>query len=271
MSIRLALIALLVAGCGDDDGTGTADGAVDGDGSPIVDADPNAPDASPMVDAFVPPGCMPGSTECTDCDDNDGDGLVDGYDPGCISADDRLEGSFATGIPGDNMDLCNQDCFFDGDSGAGNDGCDIPTCCFFANLADCPDQCQSGFDPADCMTTTECEMTCAPATPPGCDCFGCCTICDDVDCYTVYTHPEVAPDCTQESLADPTLCPPCVPSAECGTPCGDCILCPGQDPSDLPPGCTGAECPDGATECTSTADCTATQFCSNGCCLEQIG
>ena len=34
---------------------------------------------------------------------------------------DNDESSFATGIPGDNMDACKQDCFFDGNSGMGDD------------------------------------------------------------------------------------------------------------------------------------------------------
>jgi hypothetical protein len=42
---------------------------------------------------------------------------------------DNDESSFATGIPGDNIDTVNQDCFFDGNSGGGDDGCDIHVCC----------------------------------------------------------------------------------------------------------------------------------------------
>src|SRR5258705_1061852 len=96
----------------DDGGVHDGDGSpVDGDGSVInADADRRGPDASP------PAGCVPGTTQCSDCLDNDGDGLFDGFDPGCTSAADNVEGSFATGIPGDNIDPKTQDCFFDGNS-----------------------------------------------------------------------------------------------------------------------------------------------------------
>ena len=62
-------------------------------------------------------------TQCSDGIDNDGDGLIDSADPECTGPADNDESSFATGIPGDNMDACKQDCFFDGNSGMGDDGC----------------------------------------------------------------------------------------------------------------------------------------------------
>ena len=60
-----------------------------------------------------------GSPQCSDGIDNDGDGKIDYDDPECVGPLDNDESSFATGIPGDNMDACKQDCFFDGNSGAG--------------------------------------------------------------------------------------------------------------------------------------------------------
>ena len=50
-------------------------------------------------------GCVPDPEgyQCTDCVDNDGDGLIDGFDPTCFSSIDRLEGSYETGIPGDDV------------------------------------------------------------------------------------------------------------------------------------------------------------------------
>ena len=45
------------------------------------------------------------------------------YDAECTGASDNDEASFGTGIPGDNKDPCKQDCFFDGNSGSGDDGC----------------------------------------------------------------------------------------------------------------------------------------------------
>jgi len=213
--------------------------------------------------------------ECNDCIDNDMDGDIDGFDIECSGAIDDDESSFATGIPGDNMDLVNQDCFFDGDSGAGNDGCNRHVCCIL-NLD--AQQCEDGgydgnFDPAtDCPPVDPtCQDVCAPLVPPGCDCFACCTICDDAGCVDIYTNPAIAPNCDETLIHDPASCPPCVKVADCGEGCtddpADCVLCPGQDPSDLPPECEMPECPGGATVCTDNTMCTSTEFCSSGCCV----
>src|SRR5436190_20370097 len=59
------------------------------------------------IDAKVPSGCngpIAGAPQCSDCIDNDGDGFIDQFDLQCTGPLDRLEDSFATGIPGDNMD-----------------------------------------------------------------------------------------------------------------------------------------------------------------------
>src|SRR5262245_51657642 len=109
--VALSSVLALAFGCGDDGGGGNGDGG-NGDGGLTADG------------SFVF-----GATQCTDELDNDNDGLTDGFDPECTSAADNDEGSFATGIPGDNIDPKFQDCFFDGNSGAGNDGCRYHTCC----------------------------------------------------------------------------------------------------------------------------------------------
>ena len=234
---------------GPDGPSGTVDASGDPDGPP---------GASPCVPA-VPP------TQCSDCVDNDGDGAIDGADPECTLARDNDESSFATGIAGDNMDPNWQDCFFDGNSGGGDDGCRYHTCCLVGG-------CTPGQQADSCAVTAECVASCGDLTVPGCDCFGCCTLCDDLGCLDVVTNPAIAPDCQYESFRDPTRCPPCTQSSECGTPCGgeDCVLCPGQDPSDLPPECTVPTCPAGQSACTTTADCGTDQFCSNGCCIFQV-
>ena len=64
-----------------------------------------------------------GNAQCSDGLDNDGDGKIDYADPECVGPLDNDESSFATGIPGDNSDACKQDCFFDGNSGMGDDHC----------------------------------------------------------------------------------------------------------------------------------------------------
>jgi hypothetical protein len=260
----------------DDGGMHDGDGSIiDGDGS-VLDGDGSVvpgPDAAPIG------GCNPGGTQCSDCIDNDGDGLVDGFDPECTGASDMLENSFATGISGDNVDAKNQDCFFDGNSGGGDDGCAMPTCCI---LGLSHDECAArglgnNFNPAtDCPAPSQmCIDYCQPATAPGCDCFGCCHICDGTDCRDIAINPAISPDCTLDTLTDPTKCMVCTPSTVCsGTTCGGetCTLCPGQTSEDLPASCGGTtQCP-GSTVCTTSSDCpVAGSFCSAGCCISQIG
>ena len=67
--------------------------------------------------------CNGAACACADGIDNDGDGELDGFDTECTGANDDDESTFATGIPGDNRDPVWQDCFFDGNSGAGDDKC----------------------------------------------------------------------------------------------------------------------------------------------------
>lgn len=264
--IRVALVAtLLVVACGSGtDNLASDDGGAGIDGRVVdfSDASPFAPDAGPNE------GCVADGPQCNNCIDDDLDGFVDGFDPECTGAADDDEGSFATGLPGDNRDRRFQDCFFDGNSGAGDDGCNVHTCCL---LDSCPADLQNTFDPTECAVTQECINNCSAITPPGCDCFGCCTVCDDVGCVDIYTHPLVAPECTQETIHDPTKCPTCTPHPDCGASCDDpCVLCPGQTEDDLPPECMDNECPNGLSSCNTNADCQQDEFCSNYCCIRVI-
>jgi len=301
VSVRLILLVTLAmasslapAGCGDDDddtGTGDGDADSDGDGDGDSDADGDADtdgdsdgdadsdadsDGDGDGDADVAP-CTPGNTQCTDCIDNDGDGFTDGFDPHCTGAADNDESSFATGIPGDNRDYRWQDCFFDGNSGGGND-CRYHVCCI---LAECPADEIDSFNPdTDCPITQECIDHCFDLTTNGCDCFGCCTICNGNDCHTVITNPAIAPNCDVDVLDDPDLCPACNQNDECGSPCdpANCILCPGQTMDDLPPECQGGgeepppdqpqnQCPEGRTPCVTSDQCPVDYYCSVGCCI----
>ncbi len=282
-----SLLALSLVACGGGKG-GTGDGGlvdgdgslIDGDGGLLIDAGcigigcPGGVDAAPFDGT-----CTPGGSQCSNCVDDDGDGQIDGFDIECSGARDNDEGSFGTAIPGDNKDAVNQDCFFDGNSGAGNDGCNIHVCCILGapDRASCPigaNQYNVSECPPPLGTTPfsqQCIDTCAPLTPPGCDCFGCCTLCDNTGCYTVTTNPATAPMCDASSIADPTKCPVCTQSTSCGSPeCGGdtCILCPGQDPADLPASCNmNPTCPTGTTECGIEGACGAGTYCSNGCCI----
>ena len=222
--------------------------------------------------------CSPAGTECNNCADDDGDDLVDGDDPECIGSKDDDEGSFSTGIPGDNIDSRWQDCFFDGNSGSGDDGCRFHTCCLLGAQSGADCTVDGNFDPAtDCPAQTQtCIDFCAPLAPPGCDCFGCCTVCDPEtnECRDVLTSPAAAPDCSQEVIGDEALCPSCTKNADCGgggcEPEG-CILCPGQIEEDLPPECNEMnECPGGGTPCDTSADCAGHEYCASSCCVAVV-
>ena len=270
-TLTLGLAVVMAAACGDDGGSGTDGDATDGD---------RFPDASDVIADAGPTGgggeCSAENYQCNNCEDDDGDNLTDGDDPECTGSIDDDESSFATGIPGDNKDDKWQDCFFDGNSGAGDDGCRWHTCCALGaeGGSDCPVDHQ--FDPdTDCPPQTqECIRKCGKLTPPGCDCFGCCTICDDVGCEDIFINPAVSPDCTQETIHNHNKCLLCEKSEDCnGGECDvdECILCPGQDEGDLPDSCGGMnECPGGETSCDVSADCAANEYCSAGCCVNVV-
>jgi hypothetical protein len=216
--------------------------------------------------------------QCNNGIDDDGDGTVDGLDVECTGGVDDDESSFATGIPGDNRDPKWQDCFFDGNSGAGDDRCRYPTECLTGELS---------LDDKACAVTQACRDNCQPRTPNGCDCFGCCAV-------QLPGGSEVnillTDSCSMEKIGDPTACTPCTPNPSCGNDCGECELCPGKTPADLPASChpdtPPAEDPtpgepdagnpnvdppvfscEGETACTEFGDCPTGEFCSMGCCL----
>lgn len=265
--------------CGGSSG-GTADGNSNG-------GDGGSGDGGLLLDAALPPGCSGpdlSQPQCSNCIDDDNDGYTDSFDIHCTGPADDDEASFRTGIPGDNVDAVKQDCFFDGNSGAGNDGCDIHVCCLLGatTVAACPIG-QNQYDPTECPPpigntplSQRCIDTCGALTPPGCDCFGCCTLCDPNNpsqCYDILTNPNTSPNCTVATLGDPTSCVPCTQVPSCGDPdCGGstCILCPGQDPGDLPAACNGmTQCPAGSQSCANGAVCPAQTYCdvSSQCCV----
>jgi hypothetical protein len=295
MGARFWLLGLFAAACFACGGNGSG-----GDGD--ANGGSNDPDGGVGETVDAPPfggTCTPGGAQCSDCVDNDGDGKKDGFDPECTGPADNREDSFSTGIPGDNIDATMQDCFFDGNSGAGNDGCNQHVCCLLqaggstpstsddksecAKLA--PEADENKYDRTKCYqpfgstpVSPKCQMNCGPLTPPGCDCFGCCTVCNEQGCADIILNPAVSPNCDQSNILDlgadgqdntgDEPCRRCVKtdcgSEECG---GDtCILCPGQ--TMLPPGCTGASCPAGIEACdVNNPTCPAGTWCSSGCCI----
>jgi hypothetical protein len=275
-------IAMLVA-CGNKNGgsSGGADGGGTGTGG---DGGSTGGDGGGTGTIDAPPSCTSAGTQCSNCIDDDGDGKIDGFDPECTGLLDNDEATFGTAIPGDNIDPIQQDCFFDGNSGGGDDGCNVHVCCLLGakTQADCPADLQPNkYNPADCPPpigtkplSQMCIDVCGKLTPPGCDCFGCCTICNSTGCYDIDINPAVSPNCTTDTLADPTICKQCIQVTTCGnTTCGDtsCILCPGQDPSTLPASCGGmTTCPTGTTACSSDGTCGEGLYCSNGCCIGVI-
>ncbi len=236
--------------------TNNQDGGVDGD----VDED------------VIDPECVPGLTECSDCIDNDGNGLVDGFDPTCVSPDDRTEGEFTTEIPGDGTNTDWLDCWFDGNSGGGDDGCRVHICCM---LNECPVELQQHYVSEECVgdLSQNCIDNCLQYVVPGCDCFGCCTVCSGGACHDIFIGtPMNFPTCTLDQFENPELCPPCTLNEGCANPCNpdDCELCPGMTEEDLPDHCTQAACGEGVQECLLSTECPETYYCAVGCCYPYV-
>ena len=237
-----------------------------------------------VVDPGAGPGpCTPGTTQCTNCKDDDGDGKIDWMDPECTGPLDNDESTYATGIPGDNVDACKQDCWFDGNSGSGDDQCLWDLRCSTATAnKDCP------FDSKivgtkECAPPTDfCKKYCEPLTPKGCDCFGCCSV---FDASGVEHTVKLISTCSVAALGDATKCPTCTKSADCGEPCGRCDFCLGK--TTVPPDCypsapdagpdattTDAApppppgtCPDGVVACDAAHPCVTGSYCLTGCCM----
>jgi len=265
-ALLIAILGLTIGStaCGDDDGGGGSDGSGNDGGGGGGSGDGGGGGGGGV-------DCTADGPECNNCEDDDGDDFIDGADIQCSGALDDREDSFATGIPGDNVDPVLQDCFFDGDSGEGNDGCVRPTCCLTEGESE---TCPPPGPAADCSVSNMCENYCGALTPPGCDCFGCCTICDGDTCFDVAIG-LADDDCTIDNLDDDQACPKCVKDDECGGgECegedDDCVLCPGQTEEDLPDSCNGNECPEDATPCETSSDCASDEYCSTSCCVDSV-
>ncbi len=251
----------------DEETTTVAGDAVDSTGADDTE-DAEATTGAAAEPPTEPTPCGGQVYACGDMVDNDGDGTYDLDDPECTSPCDDDEGSFQTGLPGDNMD-CHQDCFFDGNSGHGDDGCNWNLHCdpedpgaavgceyTGGNNCDGPQQGQS----QDCLDN------CQPLVPAGCDCFGCCAVeLPNGDTAEIFLNS--GPDCALDNLS---ACASCTLQIEtCGNDCDrdGCELCFGQ--RELPPWCSGNVCDAGADACVTTADCIGAHYCLQGCCFPE--
>jgi hypothetical protein len=213
--------------------------------------------------------------QCGDGTDNDGDGKIDYDDPECTGPFDNDETSFAYGITDEYDDACKRDCFFDGNSGMGDDLCLWQLKCDpLSTNPRCPYDAQyATLHESECSFTSSqsptCLDVCVKQTPNGCDCFGCCVV------PGVATPVRLAPTCTAADFTDASKCPPCTQVTQCANPCERCEVCVGKptlpDDCRTPDGCALYECPNGALACglygIEPARCPSGTSCITGCCL----
>ncbi|HEX3597412.1 MAG TPA: hypothetical protein VHU80_20030 [Polyangiaceae bacterium] len=247
-------------------------------------------------DAAVLPGadattCLPVECggrvyECGNCLDDDRDGEVDMDDPECLGPCQDSEATFANERPGQGHGNCSLDCYFDQDSGFGNDDCVWSHECDPKSVAPDfpPEGMACAYDPgaklargATCADaqTDECRSVCGLLTPNGCDCFGCCDIPAVGTVFIGSVDAAGNPSCDLEHAADPTRCKPCTQVESCKNPCDDCELCVGK--RELPPSCGNStsscavpECPAGAAPCGQDClpACATGLSCITGCCIQ---
>jgi hypothetical protein len=212
---------------------------------------------------FITP-CQGKLYQCGNCIDDDKDGLVDSQDPDCLGACQNNEAGFFGNIPGQNNAPCKSDCYWDQDTGSGNDkcewdhecdpfqsmpppaktspeiGCDYKPNTKFPGGESCADKLAS--------QAPACTTFCKPLTPNGCDCFGCCEnpryMVAPNAAQFVYAGSQNAQGqgtCTgkNDTLDDPTKCKACTPVPGCKNACGKCQLCFGK--TTLPPECFGVD------------------------------
>jgi hypothetical protein len=214
--------------------------------------------------------------ECLDGIDNDGDGLIDYADPDCTGVFDNDEWSFAIRTGTDEEDdPCKRDCFFDSNSGSGDDMCLDQLPCDPLSPGAVLGQCPYRADAVCPAVTDVCLATCLPKTANGCDCFGCCAVVRDGVSTTVL----LSIRCDSQHLDDPSLCVPCTQQPSCLNPCETCEVCfgkPRPDPGCWPDGTSHdlappGQCPPGVTACgpggVDPCACPAGTFCVTGCCV----
>ncbi len=176
---------------------------------------------------------------CGSCE-RDEDGLWPWQNPHCTGPCDDYPDGFYHGMQPitAGQGKCVRDCYFDGDSGAGNDDCEWNHAC--DPLEPRPENCPHDPD-IECVHTQSemCHEVCMPVVPNGCDCFGCCELPVDDEGNTEWrfigTQSDGVPTCTLDNVIDG--CNPCTPSEDCVNECGRCQICLGK--TELPPDCYG--------------------------------
>lgn len=225
--------------------------------------------------------------QCGDCVDNDADQRIDSNDPDCTGPCDNTEDSYFGGIPGQNKAPCREDCYFDQDTGSGNDQCFWRQDCDALSIA--PDYPPSGEARCAYSSSTAvagsgstcaelsasqpaaCLDYCLPITPNGCDCFGCCELPADSGKF-VWLGSSSANQgtCDAAHVDDPAACHPCTPVKSCLNACDACEVCVGRtaplsncaNPADN-------RCPVNEVACGQPGepDCDVNYYCITGCCV----
>jgi hypothetical protein len=235
-----------------------------GDGYIGLDEACEPPACSP--DCQHPPhGCGNKIYACGDWVDNDQDGLFDLYDPDCLSPCDDDEGAFGFDLPltGGNPG-CSFDCFFDDNTGRGDDMCEWDPRC---DPLDPGATFGCDYDPnldmwcANYETQSPaCIEQCLPLVANGCDCFGCCEVGGQ------FVFLEADPNCSADTLDQ---CRACTPHPSCFNPC-DAEACELCLLGELAPGCAEPSCPEGVQPCTDPYACGEDEFCQTGCCRPNV-
>ncbi|MEP7052435.1 MAG: hypothetical protein ABJB12_18855 [Pseudomonadota bacterium] len=224
---------------------------------------------------------------CGDCIDNDGDGLIDSDDPECTGPCDNTEDSYFGGIPGQNNSPCRQDCYFDQDTGSGNDQCFWSQDCDPLSVAPAyPPSGDShcGYKPdtvvpgsgATCAQlgaaqSATCASYCGPITPNGCDSFGCCELPADSGKFVwIGSNAQNVGTCDAAHVNDPSACHPCTPVMATFNKCDPCEVCVGRTAPLA--GCTAPasnRCEDALAACGQPGElaCPADTYCITGCCV----
>ena len=280
LGVSVTVLCSVVAGCERDAWVGRDHAALSDASAGGLSGNVGGASGSGGARACSETLCSGHKYKCGDCKDNDGDGKVDMDDPDCLGPCQDAEDTFFGAIPGTP---CVADCYFDQDTGLGNDGCLWSSRCDPRS----PEGSSCSYDPSfplprqgNCATlavtqAAECASVCGPLTPNGCDCFGCCEIPGAPTPAFVFlgSVDDFGNTCDLSHLADPARCRPCTQVAACRNPCETCERCVGK--TGLPPSCgNGTACP--APVCPGGHPCGADclpacpngQACITGCCID---